>query len=200
MIGLLKFINPATIIEGVNTLAKTFVGDKSARDAQQAQSDVSSRATFAAEFQAPEKQNLFNALIDGVNRLPRPMIIFMIIWYISLSVRSPYDFQAINLSLETIPDPIWQIIFAIISFLFVAREFQVGKKLALSKKEFADLMQRHRELLDMKRAGEAGDTAAAVNTDVPILPEKEFQEQMADTSKPLSNKAIEEWNRRRNGQ
>jgi hypothetical protein len=192
----MNFLNPLNIVSGavqgignaVSGVAKVLVGDKSARETYRSQENMATYGQFAAEFQV-QNRTWFDSLIDGLNRLPRPVIVAMVICYFMSSFMNPLTFQQINEGLDTVPENMWIIAGSIVSFYFVAREFQKSrdKKMALSKAEFEERMRRHDELEKRKRDRE------------PVMEDEEFEAAMADTSKPLSNKAILEWNRRNGG-
>lgn len=186
-------MNPLNLISGVvsgvgNAVSKvtgTIWGDQSARDAQRSNENIATYAQYASEFQV-QNRTWFDSLIDGINRLPRPTITAMVIYYFVEAVRDPIQFQKINISLDTIPENMWMIAFSIISFFFVAREIQKGrdKKMALSKAEFDERMRQTKELDRMQDDG---------------LSEEKYQAELDDTSKPMSNAAIMEWNARQKG-
>lgn len=179
----------STAIGGIGTAVSkvtgTIWGDRAARDAQYSSENIATYGQFASEFQV-QNRTWFDSLIDGINRLPRPTITAMVIYYFIEAVRDPIEFQKINISLDTIPENMWFIAFSIISFFFVAREMQKGrdKKMALSKAEFDERMRQTKELDRMQDYG---------------LSEEKYQAELDDTSKPMSNAAIMEWNARRKG-
>ena len=184
-------MNPLSLITGavsgigtaVSKVTGTIWGDQSARDAQRSSENIATYAQYAAEFQV-KNRTWFDSLIDGINRLPRPTITAMVIYYFVEAVRDPIQFQKINISLDTIPENMWMIAFSIISFFFVAREMQKvrDKKMALSKSEFDERMRQTKELDRMQDDG---------------LSEDKYQAELDDTSKPMTNAAIMEWNARR---
>tara|TARA_R110000787_G_scaffold19874_15_gene59177 strand:+ start:1610 stop:2176 length:567 start_codon:yes stop_codon:yes gene_type:complete len=187
-------MNPLSLITGavtgvgkaVSGVVGTIWGDQSAKDAQRSGENMATYAQFASEFQV-QNRTWFDSLIDGFNRLPRPVIVAMVITYFYFSFSDPLTFQQINEGLDTVPENMWIIAGSIVSFYFVARELSKSrdKKMALSKVEFEARMQRYDELEKRKRDRES------------VMEDEEFQAAMADTSKSLSNKAILEWNKRR---
>lgn len=174
------------ILETVRKGVGMFTGDRAERERGYHDESMASRHQFAAEFQV-RNRTWFDSLIDGLNRLPRPVIVTMVIYYFVKAVSDPIEFQAINIGLATIPERMWDIAFAIIAFYFVAREFQKSrdKGMALSEDAFNERMRQFDALKARKR-----DRAA-------VMEDAQFHTVMADTSKPLSNAAILEWNRRR---
>jgi len=180
-------VQPVTRLrESVSGVVGTIWGDQSAKDAQGSSENMATYAQFAAEFQV-QNRTWFDSLIDGFNRLPRPVIVAMVIIYFFLSFHDPLLFQQINIGLDTVPDNMWIIACSIVSFYFVARELSKSrdKKMALSAADFNAHMRQYDEL-DKRRQDRQ-----------PVIEDKKFHEAMADTSTPLSNAAITEWNRRR---
>ena len=158
-------------------------GNRRERDAQGHLADMAIQQQFAAEFRRLERRSWFDSLIDGLNRLPRPVIVVMIVGYFLASWRDPEEFQIINLSLDAVPERMWIIAGVIVTFYFGARELQKSrdqKKLALSAEAFG-AQQRRIERLRQSRHVAAGAYAA----------------EMADDTAPLSNRSIMVWNRRR---
>ncbi len=81
----------------------------------------SALAQYQAEFQNAPK-SWFSQGIDGLNRLPRP---FMALGTISLFIFALYDpdrFSVRMVGLQEVPDPLWWLMGAIVSFYFGARE------------------------------------------------------------------------------
>lgn len=82
---------------------------------------------YSAEFRGPERKSWFNALIDGLNRLPRPVMAFGTIWLFIHAMRDPIAFGEKMVGLALMPDPLWWLLSAIVSFFFGARELQKGR-------------------------------------------------------------------------
>lgn len=186
-------MNPLSLVTGavsgignaVSSVARVFVGDKSQRDQMRGAENMATYGQFAAEFQV-QNRTWFDSLIDGINRIPRPAIVFLVIAYFVTAYIDPIEFQKVNVALDSVPDDMWLVLSAIVGFYFVAREFQKSrdKKMAMPKEQFDEHLRRLDELEQRKRDRE------------PVIEDEEFQAAMEDTSKPLSNAAILEWNRR----
>ena len=67
-----------------------------------------------------------------------------IFWYFSKAYLDPKGFQILNIALDTVPERMWWIMSAVVSFYFVAREFQKSRdtKLALSDTDFQKVQKR----------------------------------------------------------
>lgn len=167
------------ILGAVDKIVGRFTGDRTAREAGYHEESMESHRQFAAEFQVSNR-TWFDSLIDGFNRLPRPVIVGMIVYYFVLAVRDPIEFQIVNTALDGVPEFMWQIAMIVIGFYFVARELQKGRdsKLSMGAKDFNEQQRRISQLRAQQADAERADN-------------------LADESKPLSDAAIEEWNRRR---
>ena len=163
-------------------LVETVTGNKRERDQQGHAADMAVSAQFAAEFRQ-NNRNFFDSLIDGLNRLPRPVIVVMVVLYFLTAWNDPTEFQIINLALDGVPERMWIIAGVIITFFFGARELSKArdqKRMALSAEAFNEQQRRIHDLRQQKHVETGAHDA-----------------EMADETKPLSNRSIEEWNRRR---
>ena len=79
-----------------------------------------SLAQFAAEFQH-QRRGLFDRFVDGLNRLPRPALALGTIWLFVEAMRAPEDFAASMVGLAAVPEPLWWLMGAVVSFYFGAR-------------------------------------------------------------------------------
>lgn len=87
-----------------------------AADIQQATLD-----TAAAEFQYAGS-SWFDQLINGLNRLPRPMLALGTLGLFVYAMAEPAGFSDRMLGLQEVPEPLWWLLGAIVSFYFGARE------------------------------------------------------------------------------
>lgn len=99
---------------------------------------------FAAEFVHP-RRGVFDRLVDGLNRLPRPALALGTIWLFIIAMLDPDRFAAGMQGLALVPEPLWWLMGAIVSFYFGARhqakaqDFQrsIAMSLALTKAQSA---------------------------------------------------------------
>lgn len=75
---------------------------------------------FAAEF-VHARQGLFDRAVDALNRLPRPMLALGTIWLFVMAMVDPDGFAAGMTGLALVPEPLWWLMGAIVSFYFGAR-------------------------------------------------------------------------------
>jgi hypothetical protein len=172
MLRMLTNLLGGGILETGRKILGMFIGDRADRERGYHDESMESHRQFAAEF-GVRNRTWLDSVIDAFNRLPRPIIVTMVITYFWYSYHDPLLFAILNESLDTIPDLMWQIAIIIISFYFVAREIQKSRDKSFSMKasELAAKMDRMKELQSMR--------TEAVN------------------DPPMTNEAIAEWNKKR---
>lgn len=83
---------------------------------------------FGAEFAAPPKASLFDRIIDGMNRLPRPAMAIGTLGLFVSAMVDPIWFAARMQGVALVPEPMWWLMGAIISFYFGARHQAKGQE------------------------------------------------------------------------
>ncbi|OWU83857.1 carboxylesterase [Oceanicola sp. 22II-s10i] len=81
---------------------------------------------FAAEFRPARSR--FDILIDGLNRLPRPLLAFGTIGLMISAMTEPAWFAERMQGLALVPEPLWWLMGAIVSFYFGARHQLKGQE------------------------------------------------------------------------
>ena len=122
--GLMSFLR--TLFSGsraITEVAGAFVPNAENSARREAEARAAVAVQFAAEFQR-QRLGWFDSLVDGINRLPRPTLAFGTIWLMVYAMRDPVAFGERMQGLSLVPDPLWWIMGAIISFYFGAREMQ----------------------------------------------------------------------------
>lgn len=134
--GLMQFL----FGDGRNVVAETaevFRENAEAGAARAADARADSLQQFAAEFAHPAR-GIFDRIVDGLNRLPRPALALGTIWLFVSAMRTPDEFARGMQGLALVPEPLWWLMGAIVSFYFGARhqvkafEFQTSVARALS--------------------------------------------------------------------
>ncbi|SPJ22374.1 holin family protein [Palleronia abyssalis] len=82
---------------------------------------------FAAEFQHADKGG-FDRFMDGLNRVPRPAMALGTMGLFGAAMVDPVWFGARMDGLATVPDPLWWLLGAIVSFYFGARHQAKGQE------------------------------------------------------------------------
>ncbi|MGL4321923.1 MAG: holin family protein, partial [Paracoccaceae bacterium] len=76
---------------------------------------------LGAEYQlAP--QGWFDRFVNGLNRLPRPMLAFGTIGLFVYAMMDPDSFARRMVGLNAVPEPLWWLLGAVVGFYFGARE------------------------------------------------------------------------------
>ncbi|MZR13048.1 carboxylesterase [Maritimibacter sp. DP07] len=109
--------------EGRNVLRDTAGAFWESPEAEAARDAARQRAAldqFAAEF-AGARRSAFDRLIDGVNRLPRPALALGTLGLFVAAMVDPVWFAARMNGIALVPEPLWWLMGAIVSFYFGAR-------------------------------------------------------------------------------
>lgn len=93
----------------VTEVTKTIWGDKAARDAQVSQESRDIIAEFAAEFVARQQRTWWDSFVDGLNRLPRPLMALGALASIVWAPVDPVGFTECMTALATVPEQLWGI-------------------------------------------------------------------------------------------
>lgn len=105
----------------VERVAEVFVPNKTKDRAQQHAEFTASLAQFGAEFeQVPS--GIFNSFVNGLNRLPRPVLALGTVALFVYAMWDPAGFTTRMQGLGHVPDPLWWLLGAVVSFYFGARE------------------------------------------------------------------------------
>jgi hypothetical protein len=142
---------------------------------------------FAAEF-SKSRQSTFDAFIDGLNRLPRPMMALGTLALLGASMYDPIWFSGRMQGLSLVPEPMWWLMGAIVSFYFGARHQAKGQEFQTSIAETmarTNTVTRNLQTLNALRSPAEMKSNSAVTTGSPPL---------LDPSKVQSeNAALLEW-------
>ena len=76
---------------------------------------------LSAEFGAA-RRGWFDDIMNGMNRLPRPLLTLGTIGMFVYAMVEPVGFSHRMAGLQTVPEPLWWLLGAIVSFYFGARE------------------------------------------------------------------------------
>ncbi|MBN2906501.1 MAG: holin family protein [Rhodobacteraceae bacterium] len=111
---------------------------------------------FAREFGAVPRKGLFDRVIDGLNRLPRPALALGTVGLMISAMVDPVWFAARMQGIALVPEPMWWLLGAIVSFYFGARAQAKGQEF---QRSIAQTMARAPQVtrnLAALRALEAG--------------------------------------------
>lgn len=176
-------------VQGVARGVATFTGDKVQRESNVHDEQMTAMGQMASEFQYRGQRTWFDSLIDGLNRLPRPVIAFGAIGLFVWCIVDPAEFTVAMLALGVMPEWLAIVIGQVILLYMGGRmlnDWKVGK--AASAEQVRTVMALQNEVRSVKAAGQSPGQPLA---------DDQFAQEMQNTAKPLSNAAIAEWNRRR---
>jgi len=146
--------------------------------------DLASLQQFAAEFHAREGRTWWDSLIDGLNRLPRPLITLGILAFFVLAPLEPVRFLEIAKIYALMPDGFWALLSVVVAFYF-------GGRMQLKRQDMAvkgGAMLVAREIL-------AERTAARGAAARPVAPAVTAPAEASSGT----NRVVEEWRRRQAG-
>jgi hypothetical protein len=107
--------------KSIGQVAEVFVPNKTKAQAQAHLRAIGAQAQFAAEFQTTHS-GFFDRLVDALNRLPRPVMALGTVGLFSYAMVDPIGFTTRMQGLDYVPDPLWWLLGAVVSFYFGARE------------------------------------------------------------------------------
>ncbi len=111
-------------IEGVS---EVFVPNRSKSEAYQFQRAQASLQQLSAEF-ALAPNGTFDSFVNGLNRLPRPTLALGTVGLLVYAMADPAGFTLRMQGLNTVPQPLWWLLGAIVSFYFGAREMHYKRE------------------------------------------------------------------------
>jgi len=96
-----------------------FFGNREKREEYQADARGAVYKQFANEF--GHSRTWWDSLIDGLNRLPRPIMTFGTIWLFYYAVKDPDGFAESAQALQAMPKEGWMVLGAVVTFWFAAK-------------------------------------------------------------------------------
>lgn len=141
-------------------------------------------AQFGAEFLLV-RQGWFDRLMDGLNRLPRPMMALGTLGLFIAAMVDPVWFASRMQGIALVPEPLWWLLGAIVSFYFGARHQAKGQEFQVRVAETMSHVPQVVENLRALRALSATSPGAAdAGPDAALT---------LDSVTPAPNPALEEW-------
>ncbi len=163
--GLIADVLGPLLGSGRNAIRETvevFRPNAEAADMREAAHAAASLAQFATEFSQP-RQGPFDRFMDGLNRLPRPMLALGTLGLFVAAMTDPVWFAQRMQGIALVPDPLWWLMGAIVSFYFGARhqikaqDFQRGLATTLARAPEVAANIRVLAALSDKSAGDDAD-------------------------------------------
>jgi len=191
--GLIERVVTALFGDGRNVVAETaevFRVNAENADARDAGLRAKAMAQLAAEFDRP-RRGLFDRLIDGLNRIPRPAMAFGTIALFVTAMTDPVWFSERMQGIQLVPEPLWWLLGAIVSFYFGARHQAKGQEF---RRSLAATMARTPQVMDniaaLRRLASPERAEAATGRDAAL--------ELSATG-PGDNAALDDWRTRRTG-
>ncbi|WP_431299741.1 holin family protein [Tabrizicola sp. BL-A-41-H6] len=107
--------------EAAKGLAEVFVPSATKRMELSAEAQMAALRQLGEEYENPSL-GWFDRLVNGVNRLPRPMLAFGTIGLFVYAMVDPVAFARRMVGLNAVPEPLWWLLGAVVAFYFGARE------------------------------------------------------------------------------
>ncbi|GAB4521685.1 MAG: hypothetical protein Tsb0010_05920 [Parvularculaceae bacterium] len=143
----------------VREAAAAFIGDKAERDRLAHATREASLYQYKAEFQSGGGR--FDRAVDGLNRLPRPLIALGSIALFAYAMAAPADFAIRMAALALAPTELWWLLGAVVAFYFGARELHYSRRRPSIAPEDVAAVLANIENLKNLNAGKRRDGADA---------------------------------------
>ncbi|OZB20041.1 MAG: carboxylesterase [Rhodobacterales bacterium 34-62-10] len=157
--------------------------EDAARDAALRQAALTQ---FGAEFTLA-RQGWFDRMVDAANRLPRPLMALGTLGLFVSAMVDPVWFASRMQGIALVPEPLWWLLGAIVSFYFGARHQAKGQEFQVRVAQTMAQVPRVVDNIKALRALDAGQ-AAAVETSVATAPGP-------DAPDAADNPALADWRR-----
>lgn len=149
----------------IKNTAEIFRENTEAGAVREAERHSAALAQFTAEFNAPRK-GLFDRIMDGLNRVPRPALALGTLGLFAAAMIDPIWFATRMQGVALVPEPLWWLIGAIVSFYFGARQQLKGQQFQQSMAETvarAGTVMRNIGALEALEAGARQDNGSGAN-------------------------------------
>ncbi|NCQ24367.1 MAG: carboxylesterase [Rhodobacteraceae bacterium CG17_big_fil_post_rev_8_21_14_2_50_63_15] len=171
----------------VRETAEVFRVNAEAADQRNTETQRAALAQMAGEFQL-QNRGAFDRFIDGLNRIPRPAMALGTLGLFVAAMVDPLWFGARMTGLALVPDPLWWLLGAIVSFYFGARHQAKGQDF---QRSIAATMARAPQVvstiaaLDALRPASPGAADAGPDSGLALA-----------AITPSENPALDDWRRR----
>ena len=144
---------------------------------------------FGQEFTPAPRRGRFDRFMDGVNRLPRPMMALGTLGLFVAAMADPLWFAARMQGIALVPEPLWWLLGAIVSFYFGARHQFKGQEfrrsITTSVAHTPAVLNNLARLRAMEgRPGAEAPGAADTGADAALT---------LEALRPDPNRALEQW-------
>jgi hypothetical protein len=191
--GLIERLFTLIFGDGRNVIAETaeiFRVNADAADRRAARARSAALDQLAAEFDRP-RRGRFDRVIDGLNRIPRPAMAFGTLALFVAAMTDPVWFAERMQGIQLVPEPLWWLLAAIVSFYFGARHQAKGQEF---QRSLAATMARTPQVMDniaaLRGMAPGAPGLAGTHRDAAL--------ELASTA-PDDNPALNDWRATRGG-
>jgi hypothetical protein len=171
----------------VRETAEVFRVNAEAADQRSVETQRAALEQMAGEFRL-ENRGLFDRIIDGLNRIPRPAMALGTIGLFVAAMVDPLWFGERMAGLALVPEPLWWLLGAIVSFYFGARYQAKGQDF---QRSIASTIARAPQVAESIR------TLRALSPTSPGVADSGGDAEVALSAlTPTDNPALAEWRRR----
>ena len=110
----------------VETIAEAFTVNKTKEELAVRAQAMASLGQYGMEF-TNANNGWFDSFINGINRLPRPIMALGTVGLFVFAMANPEEFATRMQGLAYVPDPLWWLLGAVVSFYFGARELHYAR-------------------------------------------------------------------------
>lgn len=143
-------------------------------------------AQFGTEFTLV-RQGWFDRMVDAANRLPRPLMALGTLGLFVSAMVDPVWFASRMQGIALVPEPLWWLLGAIVSFYFGARHQAKGQEFQM---RVAQTMARVPQVVDNLKALRALDAGASVAAEASVPDDR-----AGDAPDDADNPALAAWRR-----
>lgn len=175
--------------EAVSSVWSTVKGDKGATNEAIHKEQIAVIEQYAAESKGRTTATWWDSMVDGINRLVRPVLAFGVIAILVWSIYDPVTFVEIMGALAVVPDEMWLMLLGIVVFYFggriISQDIQ-KPKMALESMRLALEIAKGRAArlaaaeAKKARTPEIGLPPPVIVTPVDVLPEITSQDGSVD--------------------
>lgn len=166
----------------IRDTAEVFVENAEKGAAREAVMRGDALAQFAGEF-ALHQRGLFDRFMDALNRIPRPAMAIGTLGLFGSAMTDPIWFASRMQGIALVPEPLWWLLGAIVSFYFGARHQRKNQQF---QKQIAASLAHTPTVMRNIKALDAMDDA------VPASSKSDQTDQVEHTAYP-NNAALKDW-------
>lgn len=135
----------------INKNIKTWRGDKAEEAAAISDEQLAVLAGAATEFASRPDRTWWDSLWDGINRAPRPLLVFYILGLMVWPFFDIFGFVSYMRAMETVPETIWVLFLTIVSFYMGSRvissDLKPAKMSPEQKKLALDIIKEREQVI-----------------------------------------------------